>query len=132
MIHPEDEPMLAQLSRSAGAFGLSAEDSPAPDRLLNGNDHVQFGQIDLTVLHTPGHTRGGISLFAPGHVFVGDALFAGSIGRTDFPGGDHDTLIRSIRTQLFTLDEDVVVYTGHGPETTIGQEKRFNPFAAIR
>jgi glyoxylase-like metal-dependent hydrolase (beta-lactamase superfamily II) len=132
MIHPEDAPMLTQLSRSAGAFGLSAEDSPAPDRLLNGGDHVQVGRIDLSVLHTPGHTPGGISLFTPGHVFVGDALFAGSIGRTDFPGGNHDTLIRSIRTQLFGLDEDVVVYTGHGPETTIGQEKRFNPFAAIR
>lgn len=132
MIHPEDGPMLAQLSRSAGSFGLQADNSPEPDRLLQDGDAIDVGSLQLKVLHTPGHTPGGISLFTSGHVFVGDALFAGSIGRTDFPGGDFDTLIRSIHTQLFTLDGNVVVYTGHGPETTIEQEKRFNPFAAVR
>lgn len=132
MIHPEDGPMLAQLSRSAGSFGLQADNSPEPDRLLQNGDTIDVGRLKLKVLHTPGHTPGGISLFTPGHVFVGDALFAGSIGRTDFPGGDFDTLIRSIHTQLFALDGDVVVYTGHGPETTIEQEKQFNPFAAVR
>jgi glyoxylase-like metal-dependent hydrolase (beta-lactamase superfamily II) len=132
MIHPADAPMLSQLARSAGGFGLAAEDSPPPDRLLEPGDRIPVGQLELTVLPTPGHTPGGISLFTPGHVFVGDALFAGSIGRTDFPGGDFDTLIRSIHEQLFTLDDDVVVYTGHGPETTIRREKRHNPFAALR
>lgn len=131
MIHPEDAHMLSELSRSAGSFGLKADNSPKPDRLLEDGDTVGVGRLTLEVLHTPGHTPGGISLFTPGHVFVGDALFAGSIGRTDFPGGDFDTLIRSIRAKLFALDESVVVYTGHGPETTIGQEKRFNPFAAV-
>ncbi|MFZ7125029.1 MAG: MBL fold metallo-hydrolase [Desulfobacterales bacterium] len=132
MIHAADAPMLSQLARSAGSFGLEAENSPPADRLLADQEVVEVGRLQFKVLHTPGHTPGGVSLFTPGHVFVGDSLFAGSIGRTDFPGGDFDTLIRSIHKQLFALDDDVVVYTGHGPETTIAQEKRYNPFAAIR
>ena len=79
-----------------------------------------------------GHTPGGISFSTDGHVFVGDTLFAGSIGRTDFPGGDYDTLISSIRDKLFSLDDDVKVLTGHGPETSIGQEKRYNPFVGLQ
>ena len=131
MIHSLDAPMLAQLDRMAGAFGLNAENSPAPDRRLEDGDTVQVGDLRLAVLHTPGHTPGGISLHTNGCVFVGDTLFQGSIGRTDFPGGDFDTLIASIRTKLFTLDDQTTVYTGHGPETTIGAEKRYNPFARI-
>ena len=129
IIHPLDAPMLAQLDQMAGAFGLSVENSPPPDRTVEEGDRIQVGRLTLTVLHTPGHTPGGISLHSNGHVFVGDTLFQGSIGRTDFPGGDYDTLIRSIREKLFTLDDRVVVYTGHGPETAIGTEKQFNPFA---
>ncbi len=128
LAHPLDAPMLATLSRSAAAWGLSAEDSPAPDRLLEDGDSVTFGTITLKVLHTPGHTPGGISLLADGHLFVGDTLFAGSVGRTDFPGGDFETLKASIRQKLFVLSDEVRVYTGHGPETTIGEEKRHNPF----
>jgi len=107
---------------------MSAEDSPPPDRLLADGDTVSFGSIAFEVIHTPGHTPGGVSFSAEGRVFVGDTLFAGSIGRTDFPGGDYDTLIASIRNRLFVLPDDVRVYTGHGPETSIGQEKRSNPF----
>ena len=129
LIHASDAPMLAQLDQMAGAFGLSVENSPPPDRMVAEGDRIQVGRLTLTVLHTPGHTPGGISLHSNGHVFVGDTLFQGSIGRTDFPGGDYDTLIRSIREKLFTLDDGVVVYTGHGPETAIGTEKQFNPFA---
>jgi len=88
--------------------------------------------VILEVIHTPGHTPGGISLSTDGVVFVGDTLFAGSIGRTDLPGGDYDTLISSIRKKLFQLPDTVRVLCGHGPETTIGIEKRTNPFAAIR
>jgi glyoxylase-like metal-dependent hydrolase (beta-lactamase superfamily II) len=132
MIHTLDAPMLSRLSASAAAWGMSAEDSPAPDRTLAEGDTVSFGNITLNVIHTPGHTPGGISFSTDGHVFVGDTLFAGSIGRTDFPGGDYDTLISSIRNKLFLLDDDIQVLTGHGPETSIGQEKRFNPFAGLR
>ena len=131
MIHAQDAPMLAQLDRMAGAFGLRAENSPAPDRLLADGERISVGELQLEVLHTPGHTPGGISLHVDGCVFVGDTLFQGSIGRTDFPGGDFDTLLTSIRTKLFALDDATTVYTGHGPQTTIGAEKRTNPFARL-
>lgn len=128
LIHKADADMLAQVSMSAMAFGMSGENSPPADQTIDEGDKITFGDITLTVLHTPGHSLGGVSLWVDGVVFVGDSLFAGSIGRTDFPGGDYDTLIRSIKTKLLPLGDDVVVYSGHGPETTIGREKRFNPF----
>ncbi len=131
IIHPLDAPMLAQLDQMAGAFGMSVENSPPPDRTVEEGGQIQVGRLSLAVLHTPGHTPGGISLHTDGHVFVGDTLFQGSIGRTDFPGGDYDTIIRSIREKLFPLGDQVVVYTGHGPETAIGTEKQFNPFARL-
>ncbi len=131
IIHPLDAPMLGQLDQMARAFGMSVENSPPPDRTVEEGDQIQVGQLTLSVLHTPGHTPGGISLHMDGHVFVGDTLFQGSIGRTDFPGGDFDTIIRSIREKLFPLGDQVVVYTGHGPETAIGTEKQFNPFARL-
>jgi hydroxyacylglutathione hydrolase len=127
-IHPDDEPMLEELSRSAMMFGLSAENSPPADVVLKHGDTISFGQITLEVIHTPGHSRGGICLYTKGHLFAGDTLFAGSIGRTDLPGGDYDTLISSIKNNLLGLDDDTIVYTGHGPETTIGREKQTNPF----
>ncbi len=127
-IHPDDEPMLSELSRSALMFGLSAENSPPADLLLNDGDEVTFGEITLKVIHTPGHSKGGICLYTAGHLFAGDTLFAGSIGRTDLPGGDYDTLISSIKEKLLSFEDDTIVYTGHGPETNIGNEKRMNPF----
>ena len=131
LIHALDAPMLEKISASAADWGLSAEDSPPPDRTINDDDTITFGQITLKVIHTPGHTPGGVSLFTDGHVFVGDTLFAGSIGRTDFPGGDFATLKSSIQNKLFTLEDNVRVYTGHGPETTIGHEKQHNPFVGV-
>lgn len=131
MIHPKDAPMLAQLSSGAAMWGMQSEDSPEPDKLLNDGDTVTVGSITFRVLYTPGHTPGGISLHADKSVFVGDTLFAGSIGRTDFPGGDFNTLINSIHTKLFTLPDDVDVYTGHMEATTIGKEKRYNPFCRL-
>lgn len=128
LIHSADEPFLAELKTTAASFGLSAEDSPPPDRTLAEEDIISFGDISLKVLHTPGHSPGGISLLTDKMVFVGDTLFAGSIGRTDLPGGDFETLISSIKNKLLVLDEDTKVYTGHGPATTIGYEKRVNPF----
>jgi glyoxylase-like metal-dependent hydrolase (beta-lactamase superfamily II) len=139
LIHRADAPMLSQLSSTAASWGLAAENSPAAGRLLEDGDTITFGTHTLTVLHTPGHTPGGICLYteyiqdgAPRKaVFVGDTLFAGSIGRTDFPGGDFDTLINSIRTKLFSLEDEVTVYPGHMGNTTIGVEKRTNPFCGM-
>jgi len=128
MIHAEDEPMLSQLGSAAASFGLSAENSPGADKHLKDGDQISFGEITLKVIHTPGHSRGGVSLYTEGHVFVGDTLFSGSIGRTDLPGGDYNTLISSVREKLFTLPENTTVHTGHGPDTTIAKEKRTNPF----
>jgi hydroxyacylglutathione hydrolase len=128
LIHALDAPMLESLSSNAAFFGISVENSPPCDQTLEEGDTVTFGDITLNVIHTPGHTPGGISLYADGIVFVGDTLFAGSIGRTDFPGGDFNTLISSIKTKLFRMDDEVKVLSGHGPETSIGREKRYNPF----
>lgn len=127
-IHPDDEIMLGELSQSASMFGLSAENSPPADILLNDGDEIAFGEISLKVIHTPGHSKGGICLYTKGHLFAGDTLFKNSIGRSDLPGGDYDTLISSIKEKLLGLDDETIVYTGHGPETSIGDEKRLNPF----
>jgi hydroxyacylglutathione hydrolase len=124
LIHPLD-------AAAASAWGFSSENSPPPDRMLEDGDIVTVGNIELTVLHTPGHTPGGISLYTDGAVFVGDTLFAGSIGRTDFPGGDFDTLKLSIQRKLYTLNDDVAVYPGHMGTTSIGREKRTNPFVRL-
>jgi glyoxylase-like metal-dependent hydrolase (beta-lactamase superfamily II) len=128
LIHPLDAPMLGMLSSNAAVFGISVANSPPCDRTIEEGETVSFGDFTFNVIHTPGHTPGGISLYSDGIIFVGDTLFAGSIGRTDFPGGDFDTLIASIKTKLFKLEDDVRVLSGHGPETSIGREKRFNPF----
>jgi len=128
MIHALDEPWLSFVAESASRWGLSGEDSPRPDRLIAHDDTIAVGNLIFTVIHTPGHTPGGVSLLCGNHLFVGDTLFRGSIGRTDLPKGDHDTLLASIRDRLYVLPDEVMVYTGHGPETTIGREKRSNPF----
>jgi len=129
MIHAADAPMLKQLSASAANWGLLADDSPPPDRTITEGDTISFGKnITLKVIHTPGHTPGGVSFHTDEKVFVGDTLFQSSIGRTDFPGGNFETLISSIKNKLFVLGDKVEVFTGHGEPTTIGREKRFNPF----
>ncbi len=132
LIHALDAPMLRLLARTAAAWGMAAENSPDPDRLIDEGETVAVGDLTLQVIHTPGHTPGGVSFYADGCLFVGDTLFAGSVGRTDFPGGDFEALRRSIQEKLFRLPDEVRVFTGHGPETTIGEEKRTNPFVALR
>jgi len=109
--------------------GVSLNLGPA-EKLFDVGDTLIFGDLHFDVLETPGHTPGGVSLHdrEESVVFSGDALFAGSIGRSDFPQGDHDLLIRMIRDQLFALPDNTVVYPGHGPATTIGREKSANPF----
>lgn len=128
MIHKLDAPMLEDMVQSAAQWGLKVEPSPQPDRFLEDGDVVDIGTLQLKVLHTPGHSQGGICLYVDGAVFVGDTLFAGSIGRTDFPGGSYDTLITNIQTKLFALPDDTAVYPGHMEATTIGREKKHNPF----
>jgi len=127
-IHQGDLPLLQGLTGQGLLFGVQVEAAPQPDRLLEEGDLVPFGDMALQVLHTPGHSPGSVSLLIDRAVFVGDLLFAGSIGRTDLQGGDYQTLIRSVRQKIFTLPDDTVVYPGHGPATTVGTEKRTNPF----
>jgi len=128
LIHRTDAPMILHQKTSGGMWGMKVDNSPPADRYLEEGDIITFGDLSLKVLHTPGHSPGGISLVTDKMVFVGDTLFAGSIGRTDFPGGDYDGLIRNVREKIFTLDDDVVVYPGHGTKTTVGRERRTNPF----
>jgi glyoxylase-like metal-dependent hydrolase (beta-lactamase superfamily II) len=130
MLHQAELPVLKTASRMARLFGVSIDEPPEPDRFLAEGDEIACGNITLKVIETPGHSPGGISLLTSDGktCFVGDALFAGSIGRTDLPGGDYHTLIESIKTKLIPLGDDVKVLSGHGPATTMGVERRYNPF----
>ena len=130
MLHNLELPILQTASRMGRLFGVSIEEPPEPDRFLADGDQVSCGSLTLTVIETPGHSPGGISLVTSDgqYCFAGDTLFAGSIGRTDLPGGDYHTLIQSIKTRLIPLGDDVKVLPGHGPATTMGNERRYNPF----
>jgi len=130
IIHRDDAPLIANQASSGEMWGIRVDNSPPPDRYVKEGDLITFGDISLKVLHTPGHSEGGISLTTDKMVFVGDTLFAGSIGRTDFPGGDYESLLRNVREKIFPLGDDVVIYPGHGPKTTVGRERRSNPFFA--
>ena len=132
LIHEADSGLLSTTANHARMFGMTAPSSPKADRYVKHGDVLTVGALTLTVLHTPGHSAGGISLAGDGMVFTGDALFAGSIGRTDLPGGDLMTLITSIKTYLLSLPDDTVVLSGHGPQSTIGDERRENPFLNAR
>jgi glyoxylase-like metal-dependent hydrolase (beta-lactamase superfamily II) len=128
LIHEKDVPLLAQSERHAELFGLSVVPSPAPTRTLAGGEELSVGELRIQIIHTPGHSPGGICLLVDGHLFAGDTLFAGSIGRTDLAGGNHEQLLAAIREQLLVLPEETTVHPGHGPDTSIGREKRNNPF----
>jgi len=127
-LHPADRPLYDAVPEQAAWFGLEAARLPPPDRTFTHGDTVRVGDLTFQVRHTPGHSPGSVSLVGPGVVLGGDVLFAGSIGRTDLPGGDFDTLIASIERELLSLPEATIVYPGHGPETTVGHERRSNPF----
>lgn len=132
-LHREDEPLLEEMQeRTMDFLGVSVGRPPKIDRYLEEGDVLEGGGYKLTVLHTPGHSPGGICLYDGKTIlFSGDTLFAGSIGRPDLPGGSYETLIHSIQDKLLTLDADVLVHPGHGPSTTIGQERKSNPFLRI-
>lgn len=127
-LHPKDVERMATARRQGLIFGLSVADPPPPDVLVREGETVAFEDRKFLVAHTPGHTEGCVSYILDDMAFVGDLIFAGSIGRTDLPGGDHDALIRAVREKIFILPDDTVLFPGHGPATTVGEEKRSNPF----
>ena len=134
-LHEDDLFLYQNAVRSGMMFGLTVEEPPPVDRYYELDRIITFGDYQVRVVHTPGHCPGGVCLAisqqgdpGPPHLFVGDTLFAGSIGRTDLPGGDYETLLRAITTGLFAFPDESIVYSGHGPETTIGREKATNPF----
>jgi glyoxylase-like metal-dependent hydrolase (beta-lactamase superfamily II) len=128
-LHPEDEPLLSA-SGGAALFGLHADASPPPDLELHDGDKLEVGTLCFRVLHTPGHTPGHVCFYEAnqGVLFDGDVLFHRGIGRTDLPGGNWQQLMDSIQRILFALPDETVVYSGHGPATTIGEEKQLNPW----
>jgi len=132
-LHPADRPLYDAVREQAAGFGLELTEgmpapAPAPARDLVAGQQLQVGDLRFDVRHAPGHSPGSVCFVGQGVVFTGDVLFAGSIGRTDLPGGAFETLIASIERELLPLPDDTIVYSGHGPETTIGRERRTNPF----
>jgi hydroxyacylglutathione hydrolase len=132
-IHKEDLPVLKSLPQVSHVYGLNAEESVDPSNFLNEGDQVKFGTSTLDILFTPGHSPGSICFVNREDKIIigGDVLFYGSIGRTDLPGGDHETLLTSIREKLFVLDDEFLVFPGHGQQTDIGFEKKNNPFLFV-
>ncbi len=127
-LHAADAGRMATARRQGLMFGLSVDDPPAPDVIVAEGDRVGLGGYAFAVLHTPGHTPGCVSYLCGEIAFVGDLIFAGSIGRTDLPGGSYERLLQSVREKIFVLPDDTVLFPGHGPSTTVGEEKRSNPF----
>ena len=130
LMHAEAEPMLAQLPTQAMMMGLRFGKVPTVDRYVEDEEVLEIGDLRLRSLYTPGHAPGHLAFYVDGEglVLSGDALFAGSVGRTDLFGGDMEVLLRSINERLLTLPDETRVYPGHGPQTTIGDERRHNPF----
>ncbi|MEE4198826.1 MAG: MBL fold metallo-hydrolase [Bacteroidales bacterium] len=130
LAHQEDMPLMERANDMALAFGLNVQEPPKPSRFVADGEEIKFGNAVLEVRHVPGHSPGSVAFVANNErfVIVGDVLFKGSIGRTDLPGGDYNTLIQSIKQKLFSLDNDFEVYPGHGDSTTIHHERFTNPF----
>jgi glyoxylase-like metal-dependent hydrolase (beta-lactamase superfamily II) len=128
-LHAAEIPVL-KARGGASLFGVSVQKSPLPDLELAHGQELTVGELTFQVLHTPGHTPGGVTFYLAeeGVAFDGDVLFSNGVGRTDLPGGDWGTLMRSIRQVLFELPDETVIYSGHGPKTTVGREKRTNPW----
>ena len=126
-IHRDDAGKLGRFSLN---MIINRTVAPKPERLLSDGDEIEVGELRFRVLHTPGHTPGGIALYGHGVVFTGDTLFRRSVGRTDIPRGSHSELLRSIQSNLLVLPDETVVLPGHGGASTIGEERRENPFLA--
>lgn len=132
-IHKLDEPQLKAIKAYAPTYGIDNYEEALPDNYLKEGEKVKWGNSELNILFLPGHSPGHVGFHSPEQKFIigGDVLFQGSIGRTDLPGGDLDTLINSIHQKLFVLPDDTTVYSGHGETTTLGEEKVSNPFCAL-
>jgi len=128
LAHKGDFFFIEDGKNAARRWGFIIDQPPKPDRFIEDGDIIKIGEHELKVLHTPGHSPGGVSFLHNEMVFCGDTLFQGSIGRTDFRMGSFEELKQSIKSRLYTLPDSTIVYTGHGPSTTIGTEKMFNPF----
>lgn len=129
-VHKEDLFFIDRMSQTASMYGVKCEQSPAPEKFINEGDKITLGEYVFDCIFTPGHSPGSISFYNSQNKLLisGDVLFYGSIGRTDLPKGDHETLLKSVREKLFVLPPDVKVYSGHGQSTTIGFERENNPF----
>ncbi len=128
LLHPDAITLLNQAPMYASMFGISLDHMPEPDQWLADNDVIQAGDMTFKILHCPGHAPGSVCLYTENLVITGDVLFNGSIGRSDLPGGDFDLLLKSIAEKLLNLPDETIVYPGHGPATSIGEEKLHNPF----
>jgi glyoxylase-like metal-dependent hydrolase (beta-lactamase superfamily II) len=128
MLHAKDRPLYDAVVQQGMMFGIRVEPQAPVDAFYDLSKVITFGRYEVRVHHTPGHSPGGVCLEVGGTLIVGDTLFAGSIGRTDLPGGHYDTLINAIRTTLFAFPDETPAYPGHGEPTTIGRERRTNPF----
>ncbi|WP_340114480.1 MBL fold metallo-hydrolase [Maribellus mangrovi] len=128
--HPDDAFLIERAATQAQSFGMEMSSVSPLDHHFQKGDKVKFGNSELEIIHVPGHSPGHVVFYSAEDNFIiaGDVLFYGSIGRTDLPGGDYNTLISGIKTKLFKLPDDTKVYSGHGPETTLGFEKNSNPF----
>lgn len=131
-IHAADAPAFEKISMAALFLRGRSRLSPPPDRLLQEGDTVEAGGLSFEVIHTPGHTPGGICLRHKKFIFTGDLVFAGSIGRTDLRGGNYDQLIASLQDKIFILSDDIHLFPGHGPRTTIENERKYNVFVKLR
>ena len=127
-LHRDEIKLLNSANEYTTIFGIPNIDIPTVDNIVYESSMLYFSGYGVEVIETPGHTTGGVSYLIDGHLFTGDTLFSGSIGRTDLPGGNLDTLLYSIHTKLMVLEESIIIHSGHGPDTSIGVEKRTNPF----
>ena len=128
LISKEDSFLVENIKEQAIFFGFDTAEKPKIGRHIKDGDDINIGNVTIKVLETPGHTPGSVSFSINKNVFVGDTVFQGSIGRTDLPGGSYETLINSVKEKLFTLNDDTKLYPGHGPSTTLLDEKKYNPF----
>jgi hydroxyacylglutathione hydrolase len=133
-MHGDELPVYGVISQQAAMFGLQPPRTVTIDKIIEDGDVIPVGRLTARVIHAPGHSPGSVCYFfadeSPPRIFVGDVLFKGSIGRTDLPGGSYGTILETLTNVFLPLPDDTIVYSGHGPETTVGDEKKFNPFLA--
>ncbi len=128
LLHRDDIEILNSFENQFIFPLMGGNPSPNPDKFLKDGDFIEFGETSLKIIHTPGHTPGSISIFADGILFSGDLIFSGSVGRTDLPGGSWNQLINSIKNKILTLSDETIILPGHGPSTTVKEERENNPF----